>query len=184
MQPLVILDRDGVINQDSDHFIKTLDEWIPLAGSIEAMAQLYHAGWRLAVATNQSGIARGLLDEATLAAQHQKMQDLLQALGAKIELIVWCPHGPDEGCGCRKPKPGMLYQIAEQLQADLNQTWLVGDAARDLQAGVIAGCRTALVKTGKGLRTLEQNPDLCPDFVAEDLADFVQWLLNQPGAKA
>ncbi|WP_287918425.1 HAD-IIIA family hydrolase, partial [Tibeticola sp.] len=109
---LVILDRDGVINADSDAYIKSAEEWQPLPGSLDAIARLKAAGWRVAVATNQSGLARGLFDRAALDAMHQKFADLLAERGAAVDLIVWCPHGPDAGCDCRKPRPGLLHRIA------------------------------------------------------------------------
>ena len=131
---LLILDRDGVINYDSDAYIKSVEEWIPLPGSIEAIAQLSKAGWTVAVATNQSGIARGYYDLATLDAMHERLRTLVAQQGGEVGLIVYCPHGPDEGCDCRKPKPGMLRAIAEHYQADLGGVWFVGDSQGDLQA--------------------------------------------------
>jgi len=163
-EPLVILDRDGVINEDSADFIKSLDEWRPIPGSIEAMARLCHGGYRIAIATNQSGLARGLLTPVALNAMHQRLRDLLAAQGARVELIAFCPHGPDEGCECRKPRPGLLLDIAERLGADLRGVPVIGDSLRDLEAALRVGASPWLVKTGKGRQTLaklHERPDLC-----------------------
>ena len=154
MLKLLILDRDGVINQDSDAYIKSVEEWIPLPGAIEAIAQLSKAGWTVAVATNQSGIARGYYDLATLDAMHARLRALVAEQGGELGLVVYCPHGPDEGCACRKPKPGMLHTIAEHYGADLTECWFVGDSLSDLQAAEAVGSTPVLVKTGKGLQTL------------------------------
>ena len=150
MPKLIILDRDGVINEDSDHYIRSVDEWIPISGSIEAIASLSKAGYQVAIATNQSGLARGYFSEATLCAMHKKMTDLVQAKGGEIAAIFFCPHGPDDHCDCRKPKPGMMNQILKQFDGGAADTWVIGDSLRDLEAGKAAGCLTALVETGKG----------------------------------
>ena len=154
---LLILDRDGVINVDSDAYIKSVEEWIPLPGSIEAIAQLSKAGWTVAIATNQSGIARGYYDVATLDAMHARLRELVAQQGGEVGLIVYCPHGPDEGCACRKPKPGMLQTIAAHYGADLTQCWFVGDSLGDLQAAQTVDSQPVLVKTGKGLLTLAKE---------------------------
>jgi len=151
---LLILDRDGVITQASDAYIKSVEEWIPLRGAIEAIAQLSKAGWTVAVATNQSGIARGYYDLATLDAMHARLRALVAEQGGELGLVVYCPHGPDEGCTCRKPKPGMLHTIAEHYGADLTECWFVGDSLGDLQAAEAVDSQPVLVKTGKGLQTL------------------------------
>ncbi|MFP4295181.1 MAG: D-glycero-beta-D-manno-heptose 1,7-bisphosphate 7-phosphatase, partial [Halothiobacillaceae bacterium] len=158
---LIILDRDGVINQDSDEYVKSVDEWIPLPGALEAIARLKQAGWTVAVATNQSGIAHGLFDEDALRAMHEKMARLLAELGARIDYITWCPHGPDDGCDCRKPRPGLYQQIARHFDCSLENVPVVGDSARDLEAAVAVGARPVLVLTGKGARTRSQA-DLPP----------------------
>jgi D-glycero-D-manno-heptose 1,7-bisphosphate phosphatase len=159
-QRFVLLDRDGVINDDSEHFIKTPDEWRPLPGSLEAIALLNQHGYEVAVITNQSGIARGLLDLATLDAIHQKMQHLVSQHGGHIAAIYVCPHGPDSDCYCRKPKPGLLELCAQQHGINLQETVLIGDSYRDLQAAQAAGAMPWLVKTGHGETTLEQHPEL------------------------
>ncbi|MCM5704663.1 D-glycero-beta-D-manno-heptose 1,7-bisphosphate 7-phosphatase [Larsenimonas salina] len=151
MGNLIILDRDGTINEDSASYIKSSDEWQPIPGSIEAIARLSQAGHTIAIATNQSGLARGLFDEAALAAMHTKMTALIEDAGGRIAHIAYCPHGPDDQCECRKPGTGLLENIRDHLgYTTLNNSWMVGDTLRDLQAGEAMGCRLALVKTGKG----------------------------------
>lgn len=153
---LIILDRDGVINQDSDVFIKSPEEWIPLPGSLEAIAQLNQAGYRVVVASNQSGIGRGLFDIATLNTMHSKMHKLLATLGGRVDAVFFCPHNTDDGCTCRKPNSGMFHDIAERFNVDLAGVPVVGDSLRDLQAGVPLGCAPHLVLTGKGSKTQAQ----------------------------
>jgi D-glycero-D-manno-heptose 1,7-bisphosphate phosphatase len=150
---LVILDRDGVINYDSDHFIKSPDEWKPIPGSLEAIAELNKAGFRVALATNQSGISRGLFDMATLNAIHDKMHRALAQLGGRIDALFYCPHSADDHCTCRKPKPGMMEEIARRFGTDLDGVPSVGDSLRDLQAGLPLGAKPILVLTGKGIAT-------------------------------
>ncbi|NOX09356.1 MAG: D-glycero-beta-D-manno-heptose 1,7-bisphosphate 7-phosphatase [Gammaproteobacteria bacterium] len=176
---LIILDRDGVINQDSDDFIKSPSEWIPIDGSLEAIARLNHAGYRVVIATNQSGIARELFTLDTLMRIHEKMHCALAGLGGKIEAIFFCPHGPKDHCDCRKPKPGLLHNIANRLHVDLHQTPVIGDSLRDLQAAEAADAQAILVRTGKGKRTLNklENPDHYPVF--DDLASYTNFLINQ-----
>lgn len=174
---LIILDRDGVINHDSDDFIKSPAEWEPIEGSLEAIARLNHAGYRVVVITNQSGIARGLLDVDTLTRIHSKMRRMLAQVGGKIESILYCPHGPDDECDCRKPKEGAFSELASRLRIDLTNIPAVGDSLRDLQAAKTAGAKPILVRTGKGERTLAQG---VPDDVAvyDDLASVVDSLLG------
>lgn len=174
---VVILDRDGVINADSDAFVKSPDEWLPLPGALEAIARLDEAGWLVFVATNQSGLARGLFDAATLAAIHQKLRDALGAIGAGIEGIFVCPHGPDDGCSCRKPKPGLYLAIAEVCGHSLDRVPIIGDSFRDLEAARAVGGRPILVRTGKGERTLAEHPELADGEVYADLAAAVDALL-------
>ncbi len=179
MSKLIILDRDGVINKDSDHYIRSVDEWIPLPGSIEAIARLSRAGYSIAIATNQSGLARGYFTEETLKAMHQKMLDLVVSEGGKIDCIQYCPHGPDDQCCCRKPLPGMIEQIEETLNIPASSAWVVGDSLRDLEAGQAVGCKVALVKTGKGVRTLNKGEGLDNVPVFEDLAAFTRFIIGQ-----
>jgi len=176
---LIVLDRDGVINQDSDNYIKSVDEFIPLPGSLEAIARLNRAGYQVAIATNQSGIARGYYDTATLDAMHEKLRSLLAELGGQIAMIAFCPHGPDDNCDCRKPKPGMYLDIAKQLGASLQDVPIVGDSLRDLQAAQAVGARPILVRTGKGERTLAKGEGLEGIPVYDDLAAAVDALLQE-----
>lgn len=181
-RPLVILDRDGVINQDSRQYIKHRDEWIPLPGAIDAVARLVKAGYDVAIATNQSGIARGLTPHVELEAMHERMVALVEAAGGRLAHIAYCPHGPDDGCDCRKPLPGMLHQIAKALGHDhLDDAWMVGDSLRDLQAGEAAGTHLALVLTGNGRDTQPKLGALHHSdtvWVCDDLAAFVERLLS------
>ncbi|MDR3351706.1 MAG: D-glycero-beta-D-manno-heptose 1,7-bisphosphate 7-phosphatase [Zoogloeaceae bacterium] len=150
---LVILDRDGVINQDSPQYIKSPAEWKPIPGSLEAIARLNRAGYQVVVATNQSGIGRGIFDMDTLNAIHDKMMKALFAVGGRIDAIFYCPHPADSDCDCRKPRPGLFRQIAERFNIPLEKTPSVGDSLRDLQASAAAGCLPMLVLTGKGQET-------------------------------
>lgn len=171
---LVILDRDGVINVDSSNFIKNPNEWVPIPGSLEAIAQLNQNGYRVAVATNQSGIARGLFDMATLNAIHEKMHRALAQVGGRIDALFYCPHAADDKCDCRKPNTGMIKEIGRRFSIELNNVYGVGDAFRDLQAFSDAGCKPILVRTGKGEMTLSQG-NLPPNTqVVADLAEAVQ----------
>lgn len=151
---LVILDRDGVINADSDSFIKSPEEWVAIPGSLEAIARLNQAGYRVVVASNQSGIGRGLFDMATLNAMHAKMQRAAAAVGGRIDAVFFCPHTAEDQCECRKPKPGLLKMIVERYEIDPSTTPVVGDSLRDLQAGAALGFPAHLVLTGKGGKTL------------------------------
>ncbi len=180
MFPLIILDRDGVINMDSVDYIRSPDAWHPIPGSLEAIAQLTHAGFKIAIATNQSGIARGYYNDAVVAAIHEKMQQQLHALQAQVDAIFYCPHLPDANCDCRKPKPGLLWQIQHHFNCSLHGVPMVGDSLRDLQAAQAAGCQPILVKTGNGLTTLAQ---LAPDHAIpcyDDLAAFANAILATP----
>ncbi|SOC51373.1 D-alpha,beta-D-heptose 1,7-bisphosphate phosphatase [Chromohalobacter canadensis] len=183
MTQLVILDRDGVINRDSDDYVKSLDEFLPYPQAIEAIARLSQAGWTVAVATNQSGIARGYFDVATLEAMHAKMQELVNAAGGEIIYTAYCPHGPDDGCCCRKPLPGLLERIRDALGLEtLEGSWMVGDSLRDLQAGDAVGCQSALVRTGKGKHTQLKGTGLDDAVIFDDLAAFTDWLLGHKAA--
>ncbi|MFD1260929.1 D-glycero-beta-D-manno-heptose 1,7-bisphosphate 7-phosphatase [Entomomonas asaccharolytica] len=174
---LIILDRDGVINYDSDDYIKTVAEWIPIEGAIDAIARLSKAGWTVAVATNQSGIARGYYNVATLEAMHNKLRALVTEAGGELGMIAYCPHGPNDGCDCRKPKPGLLQQISEYYQVPLQEVWFVGDSASDLKAAQAVACQQVLVRTGKGLRTLEKGIDK-QVLVFDDLVAVADYLLQ------
>lgn len=150
---LVILDRDGVINRESTEFVKTPAEWIPLPGSIPAIAVLSGAGYTVAVASNQSGLARGLFDRNALRAMHRKLRKLVSSAGGRIDRIVVCPHGPDDDCACRKPRPGLLFRLGRYYRTDLAATPVIGDSLRDLEAAARAGARPILVRTGNGRQT-------------------------------
>ena len=178
---LVILDRDGTINRASDEFVKSPEEWHPLPGAMEAISRLNHAGFHVVLATNQSGLGRGLFDMAALNAVHGFMLKSLAAAGGRIDAIFYCPHAPDEGCSCRKPAPGLLLQIQERYGMDLAGVPYVGDSLRDLQAAQAAGCAPHLVLTGRHAEM--QNQALPPSFPAHthvhaDLAAFVDHLLG------
>jgi D-glycero-D-manno-heptose 1,7-bisphosphate phosphatase len=176
---IVILDRDGVINQDSDNFIKSVDEFIPLPGSIKAIAKLKHAGYKVYIATNQSGIQRGYYSLETLHAMHNKLALLLNEYDAEIDGIEFCPHGPDDHCDCRKPKAGMYLAIAKQAGlSDYSDIIVVGDSLRDMQAAQSINAKPHLVKTGKGERTIKKNDGLDGIPIYTDLNDFVNQLVE------
>lgn len=179
---LVILDRDGTINHDSADYIKSPDEWLPLPGALEAVARLNHAGWHVVLASNQSGLGRGLFEVSDLNAIHAKLQQQLQALGGRVDAIFYCPHTPEEACHCRKPRPGLFEQIAERYGIDLRGVPVVGDSVRDLLAGAALGCAPHLVLTGNGqaLRGRELPAGFPPGTqVHEDLSAFVDDLLTR-----
>lgn len=186
--PLIILDRDGVINHDSENYIKSPDEWRPLDRSLEAIARLTHAGWSVAVATNQSGIERGLFDINTLHAIHTKMMAAVVDAGGRIDGIFFCPHAPDAGCDCRKPAAGLLRDISARFNRGLAGIPLVGDSLRDLKAGLEMDCALWLVKTGKGARTLvaaEQDAESALPYatrIADDLFGAVDQILKGSAA--
>ena len=179
---LLILDRDGTINVDSLDYIKTPDEWIPLPGALEAIARLNHAGWHVVLASNQSGLGRGLFDVAALNAMHVKMNRLLSVEGGRIDAIFYCPHAPDDKCHCRKPEPGLFEQIGERYGVDLATVHAVGDTLRDAIASSKAGCQPHLVLTGHGATFKGRPlPETFPPStqVHADLAAFADWLLAE-----
>ncbi|MDD5579475.1 MAG: D-glycero-beta-D-manno-heptose 1,7-bisphosphate 7-phosphatase [Methylobacter sp.] len=174
----VLMDRDGVINYDSDDFIKSPDEWHPLEGSLEAIALLNKHGYKIAVISNQSGLARGLFDEATLEKIHAKMHQMLAEKGGKIDAVYFCPHGPQSQCLCRKPKPGLLESFANDKNIDLNGIAFIGDSLRDIHAAQAVNANPILVKTGKGQKTLNKHPNLnIPVF--ENLYDAAKYLVSR-----
>lgn len=184
---LVILDRDGTINEDSADFIKTPEEWLPLPGALEAIARLNHAGWHVVVASNQSGLGRGLFDVSTLNAMHAKMHKLLAAVGGRVDAIFYCPHGPEDACRCRKPEPGLFEQIAERFGVDLRNVPAVGDSARDILAGMAVGCEPHLVLTGKGAAYRERSlPETFPPETRahKDLGAFADFLIAREALSA
>jgi D-glycero-D-manno-heptose 1,7-bisphosphate phosphatase len=181
---LVILDRDGTINEDRDDFVKTPDEWVPIPGALEAIARLNHAGWHTVIATNQSGLGRGTFDMATLNAMHTKMNQLLAKQGGRIDAVFFCPHAPEDACGCRKPLPGLFEQIGERFGVALRDVPVVGDSLRDLQAGAAVGCSPHLVRTGKAARLdaaqLERLLEQVPGTeVHADLSAFAEHLIRE-----
>lgn len=177
---LVILDRDGVINKDSREFVKSVDEWLPLPGSIEAIAALSLAGFRVAVASNQSGLARGLFSQEALDEMHQKLRGLVEHRGGRVDHIAICPHGPDDGCDCRKPRPGLLHQVAAHFDLALDDVPVIGDSLRDLQAAVAAGAQPILVRSGNGRMTEQELPAELADIdVYDDLAAAATALLER-----
>ena len=173
---LVILDRDGTINHDSDDYIKSPLEWRPLEGSLEAIARLTQAGYRVVVATNQSGIARGLFDTSTLIAIHDMLQRAAGQLGGRIDAFFFCPHAADAGCSCRKPQPGMLLEVARRFNVSLGGVYMVGDAQRDLEAAAAAGAKPVLVLTGKGEKTRAEGNLPPRTEVFSDLGAFARHL--------
>ena len=174
---LVVLDRDGTINHDSDQYIKSPAEWKPIKGSLEAIARLTQAGYRVVVATNQSGIARGLFDMTMLNAIHDAMQRAVHQAGGRIDAIFFCPHADEAGCACRKPRPGMLLEVGRRLNVPLEGVPVVGDASRDLQAAAAAGARPVLVLTGKGRQTRKAGGLPPGTEVFADLAAFAAHLV-------
>ncbi|MGD9152889.1 MAG: D-glycero-beta-D-manno-heptose 1,7-bisphosphate 7-phosphatase [Gammaproteobacteria bacterium] len=174
---LVILDRDGVINEDTPYYIKSAEEWRPIAGSLEAIAKFNHAGYTVVIATNQSGVGRGYFTAKALDEIHAKMRRELAKVGGKIDHIYFCPHTPDDNCDCRKPKTGMFEQIMHDYGLrDLKSVINVGDALRDIQIGQIFGCRNILVLTGKGQKTLQDNPNISAE-IFQNLAAVVNSLV-------
>jgi len=179
---LIVLDRDGVINQDSDAFIKSKEEWLPIDGSLEAIARLNHGGYTVVIASNQSGLARGLFDIEALSTMHRKMDELLSVLGGKIDAVFYCPHGPDDACDCRKPKPGMLLEIGQRYNVPLKDVVFIGDSVSDIKAASNANASPMLVRTGKGMKAEKilqaecKSTDGIPVF--DDLAAAVVAILQ------
>lgn len=182
---IVILDRDGVINEDSPLFVKSPAEFIPIPGSINAIARLSQAGYRVVVATNQSGLARKLFDEATLAAIHHKLCSMVENLGGKLSGIFYCPHAPDANCGCRKPATGLLEQIEHAMGSSLAGCYFIGDSEKDLQAATAFGCIPVLVRTGNGAYTeqLLGPPQSGRPPVYNNLADAVEQIFSNTHAE-
>lgn len=177
---LIILDRDGVINHDSDNFVKSADEWMPIPGSIGAIAALSGAGYTVAVASNQSGLARGRFDRGALRAMHRKLRRLVSKKGGRIDRIVVCPHGPNDGCSCRKPKPGLLHRLARYYDTELRGVPVVGDSLRDLRAAASAGARPVLVRTGNGKKAeAALGHEFAATEVFDDLAAAVAALVKE-----
>jgi len=183
---LIILDRDGVINHDSDDYIKSEEEWFPLQGSIEAIAQLSQAGFTVCVATNQSGLGRGLYDEFALARMHALMSSLVEEHGGKIDGVFYCPHLPDDKCECRKPGPGLLNQIEDQFSQSVKGSWFIGDTEKDIGAARAKGCKPILVLTGYGSLTRSTlSPEQLEGIpVFDDLFSAAMFVLAEKGRSA
>ena len=179
MARVVILDRDGVINEDSPDYVKSPEEWVPIPGSLEAITRLNQADYRVVIATNQSGIGRNRFDIEALNQIHALMLHQLADMGGTIEAIFFCPHTPRDGCSCRKPAPGMLLEIASRLRVPIGQTPMVGDSERDLIAADRAGAPPHLVLTGNGAGTRAKGGLPIGTEVHESLAAFVDQLLNE-----
>lgn len=179
---LVILDRDGTINHDSLEYIKSPDEWMAMPGALDAIARLNHGGWHVVVASNQSGLGRGLFEVSDLNDIHAKMHQQLALLGGRIDAVFYCPHTPDDGCQCRKPAAGLFEQISDRYGLDLKGVPVVGDSVRDLVAGAAVGCEPHLVLTGKGVshRGRKLPESFPPDtHIHADLAAFADYLLER-----
>lgn len=181
---LIILDRDGTINEDRDDFVKSADEWVPLPGSLEAIARLNQAGWQTVIATNQSGLGRGLFDMAALNAMHAKMNSMLARVGGRVGAVFFCPHAPEDQCGCRKPLPGLYEKIGERYGVDLKKVPVVGDSVRDLEAAIAVGAPPHLVRTGKGAALgdaqIAQLQKQIPALqVHADLAAFAEHMIQR-----
>ncbi|HSI51573.1 MAG TPA: D-glycero-beta-D-manno-heptose 1,7-bisphosphate 7-phosphatase [Ideonella sp.] len=185
---LIIIGRDGILNRFREDHVKEPDEWEPIPGALEAVAQLNHAGWHVVLATNQSGIGRGLVDMASVNAVHQHMMKLLMAKGGRIDAVFFCPHTPEEACDCRKPLPGMMHDIALRYGVDLKLVPMVADTPRDLEAARAAGCPPHLVRSGRATLVTEQElaqwmAAVPTTEVHDDLASFARWLLAKEAAQ-
>lgn len=181
-KPLIILDRDGVINYDSEEYIKSPEEWLAIPGSLDAIAELNHAGFLVIVVTNQSGVGRGLYSLDTLQQIHQKLKNELAKVNGHIDDIFFCPHSPIDNCECRKPKPGMLYKIRDKYQINLNNIYFIGDSRVDMQAAIQVECKPILVLTGNGLKTKQENPELAFVETFADLRAAVKYILKKQKA--
>lgn len=179
---LIVIDRDGVINHDSDAYIKNPEEWVPIEGSLEAISRLNHSGYIVVIASNQSGLARGYFDIESLSAIHKKMEQKLAKIGGRVDAIFYCPHGPNDACDCRKPKPGMLLEIGQRFNAPLKDVIFIGDSVTDIKAASNANAKAMLVRTGKGLKAEKilqvevENKTSVPVF--DDLAAAVAAILQ------
>lgn len=177
MIKLIVLDRDGVINEDLERPVSTPDEWVPIEGSLEAIARLHQAGWSIAVATNQSAVGRGLVELEMLHEIHRRMHEMVNQSGGRIDVVAFCPHTDSDDCACRKPAPGMLYSISERLDTELSNVIIVGDSLRDMQAALAAAATPILVRTGKGQKTLDTHKGLEHIPAFDNLASYVDDLL-------
>ncbi|MFW9595430.1 MAG: D-glycero-beta-D-manno-heptose 1,7-bisphosphate 7-phosphatase [Macromonas sp.] len=184
---LIVLDRDGTLSPDPEDFVRAPEDWVPLPGALEAVARLNHGGWRVVLASNQSGLGRGLFDMATLNAVHARMHKLLAAAGGRIEAVFFCPHAPEDECCCRKPAPGLFLDIARRMGVPLDSMVAAGDSVRDVQAAAAAGCEAHLIRTGQSLPVGDGAP-LPPDVPAgtqvhADLSAFADFVLARDAQK-
>jgi D-glycero-D-manno-heptose 1,7-bisphosphate phosphatase len=182
-QRLVVLDRDGTLNEEPEDFLRSADDWTPLPGALEAVARLNQQGWRVVIASNQTGLGRGLFDVATLNEVHARMHKLMAQAGARVDAVFFCPHAPEDGCDCRKPLPGLLQQISQRYGVAPSQMLAVGDSVRDAQAAVAAGCPAHLVLTGQSFKHRDgSRPEgLPPDvLIHTDLLAFADAVLQAP----
>lgn len=178
---LVILGRDGVLNEYRSSHVTAPEEWVPVPGALEAVARINHAGWHTVVATNQAGIGRGMIDMAAINLVHARMHQMMMAHGARVDAVFFCPHTPEEACDCRKPQPGLLLDIGHRYNVHLATVPMVGDTLRDLQAAQAAGCEPHLVLTGRaaaldeaGLQAmLQQVPATRVHASLDAFADFL-----------
>ncbi len=177
---VIVLDRDGVINHDSDDYIKNVDEWRPIDGSLEAIARLNHGGYTVVVASNQSGLARGYFDIEALSAMHRKMDELLTKVGGKVDAVFYCPHAPDNSCDCRKPNPGMLLDIGQRYNVPLREVIFIGDSISDIKTASNANSKAMLVRTGKGVKAEKILQTECKSTIPvfDDLAAAVTAILQ------
>lgn len=177
---LIVLDRDGVINHDSDAYIKSKEEWLPIDGSLDAIARLNHSGYTVVVASNQSGLARGYFDIEALSSMHRKMDEMLAKVGGQVDAVFYCPHAPDDGCTCRKPKPGMLLEIGQRFNVSLKDVIFIGDSISDVKAASNANAKAVLVRTGKGVKAekILQTDGMSNVPVYDDLAAAVTAILQ------
>ena len=180
---LILLDRDGVINRDSDTHVKSVEEWRPIPGSLDAIARLCTAGFSVVVVSNQSGLARGLFDRNTLDAIHREMHRQVEAAGGRLAGIFVCPHGPEEGCMCRKPRPGLLRDVERSFGVRVAGAPLVGDKPSDLEAARRAGCQPILVRTGKGAAAEQAGVGLSDALVFDDLASAADFVIARQAAR-
>ena len=178
MNKLVIIDRDGVINHDSQAYIKSPEEWLPIEGSLEAIAALNRGGYQVVIATNQSGIARGHYDLPMLNSIHEKLHRELLKVNGQVDEIFFCPHQPSDNCECRKPKPGLMLQIQKKYNVDLKECFFIGDSTTDIQLARTVGCKPILVLTGNGAKTLNENPDMQEILHFKNLAESVNYILS------
>ena len=179
---LIILGRDGILNLYRDDHVKSPEEWVPIPGALEAVARLNHAGWHTVVATNQAGIGRGMIDMASINAVHQRMMQRLAEVGGRVDAVFFCPHTPEDNCDCRKPKPGLMNQIAQRYGIEPRTVPMVVDTLRDLQAARAAGCEPHLVRTGRAValtdaQVVEIVQQVPATEVHDDLSDFADFLL-------